>query len=189
MPFDDRFAYNLYVKKMDSLALNRRLYTGQYGKKKGRRVHPRDEQINKFTALVAKDNLKDNSRFVRFVGEDYISGIYKQLKLSNIPDLHSDKGILNLNVDLMDKIITNEAFTSVSYDQNANVFKDKPVMMEIYADKGIECLYTYNYMESEVVLQRGTQFKIKGIELVEDKDKWGNPISYIKIIAQAVSKK
>ena len=62
-------------------------------------------------------------------------------------------------------------------------------MMEIYADKGIECLYTYNYMESEVVLQRGTQFKIKGIELVEDKDKWGNPISYIKIITQAVSKK
>ena len=189
MPFDDRFAYNLYVKKMDSLALNRRLYTGQYGKKKGRRVHPRDEQINKFTALVAKDNLKDNSRFVRFVGEDYISGIYKQLKLSNIPDLHSDKGILDLNVDLMDKIVTNEAFTSVSYDQNANVFKDKPVMMEIYADKGLECLYTFNYKESEVVLQRGTQFKIKGIELVEDKDKWGNPISYIKIIAQAVSKK
>ena len=189
MPFDDQFAYNLYVRKMDSFALNRRLYTGQYGKKKGRRVHPRDEQINKFTALVAKDNLKDNSRFVRFVGEDYISGIYKQLKLSNIPDLHSDKGILDLNVALMDKIITNEAFTSVSYDQNANIFTDKPVMMEIYADKGTECLYTYNYMEREVVLQRGTQFKIKGIELVEDKDKWGNPISYIKIIVKTVSKK
>ena len=189
MPFDDQFAYNLYVRKMDSFALNQRLYTGQYGKKKGRRVHPRDEQINKFTALVAKDNLKDNSRFVRFVGEDYIQAICKQLKLSNIPDLHSDKGILDLNVALMDKVITNEAFTSVSYDQNANIFTDNPVMMEIYADKGIECLYTYNYMESEVVLQRGTQFKIKGIELVEDKDKWGNPISYIKIITQAVSKK
>ena len=189
MPFDDQFVYNLYVRKMDSFALNRRLYTGQYGKKKGRRVHPRDEQINKFTALVAKDNLKDNSRFVRFVGEDYISGIYKQLKLSNIPDLHSDKGILDLNVALMDKVITNEAFTSVSYDQNANIFADKPIKMEIYADKGIECLYTYNYMESEVVLQRGTQFKIKGIELVEDKDKWGNPISYTKLIVQAVSKK
>ena len=138
MPYEERYAYDLYVRKMDSLALNRRLYTGEYGKKKGRRVHPRDEQIDKFTALVAKDKLDDNSRFVRFVGEDYIPAIYKQLKLSNIPDLHSDKGILDLNVALMDKIITNEAFTSVSYDQNANVFKDKPVMMEIYADKGIE---------------------------------------------------
>ena len=98
-------------------------------------------------------------------------------------------GLLDLNVDLMDKVITNDAFTSVSYDQKANVFTNKPIMMEIYADKDSECLYTYNYRESEVVLQRGTQFKIKGIEIVHTQDKWGDPISYTKLIMQTVSKK
>ena len=192
MPSEDLVAYNFYVQKMDSFAINRRLYTGQYGKKTGRRVNSRDTQIDRFTALVAKDKLDDNSRFVRFIDEDYLQSIYKQLKLGKVPtkqDVYKGNGLIDLNVDLMGKVITNEAFTSVSYNQNANVFKDKPVMMEIYADKGIECLYTYNYMESEVVLQRGTQFKIKGIELVEDKDKWGNPISYIKLIVRTVSKK
>lgn len=192
MSREDQFAYDLYVQKMDSFAMNRRLYTGEYGKKKGRRVHPRDEQIDKFTALVAKDKLDDNSRFVRFVDADYLQSMYKQLGLGEGPTknaINRGNGILDLNVDLMNKVITHEAFTSVSFNQYANVFTNKPVMMEIYADKGLECLYTFNYKESEVVLQRGTQFKIKGIEVVEDYDKWHKKISYIKIIAQAVSKK
>ena len=185
-------AYHSYVQKMDSFAMNRRLYTGQYGKKKGRRVNPRDEQIDKFTELVAGDKLDVNSRFVRFIGDDYLQSIYKQLNLGKAPtkdNVYKGNGLIDLNVDLLNKVITNEAFTSVSYNADKNVFTDSPIKMEIFADKDIECLYTYNYEESEVVLQRGTQFKVKGIEVVKEKDSWGDDMSYIKLIVQTVSKK
>ena len=185
-------AYHSYVQKMDSFAMNRRLYTGQYGKKKGRRVNPRDEQIDKFTELVAGDKLDNNSRFVRFIGDDYLQSIYKQLNLGKAPtkdNVYKGNGLIDLNVDLLNKVITNEAFTSVSYNADKNVFTDSPIKMEIFADKDIECLYTYNYEESEVVLQRGTQFKVKGIEVVKEKDSWGDDMSYIKLIVQTVSKK
>ena len=185
-------AYHSYVQKMDSFAMNRRLYTGQYGKKKGRRVNPRDEQIDKFTELVAGDKLDVNSRFVRFIGDDYLQSIYKQLNLGKAPTkdkVYKGNGLIDLNVDLLNKVITNEAFTSVSYNADKNVFTDSPIKMEIFADKDIECLYTYNYEESEVVLQRGTQFKVKGIEVVKEKDSWGDDMSYIKLIVQTVSKK
>ena len=128
----------------------------------------------------------------KFVGQDYLQTLYNQLNLGKVPkpgEIYMGNGLLDLNANLIDKVITNDAFTSVSYDQKANVFTSKPIMMEIYADKDSECLYTYNYRESEVVLQRGTQFKIKGIEIVHTQDKWGDPISYTKLIMQTVSKK
>ena len=192
MTKEENFAYDLYVQTGDSFRINRRLYSGEYANNIGKTPTATDMEIDEFTALVAKDKLDDNSRFVRFVGQDYLQTLYNQLNLGKMPnnrDINLGNGLLDLNVDLMDKVITNDAFTSVSYDQKANVFTDKPIMMEIYADKDSECLYTYNYRESEVVLQRGTQFKIKGIEIVHTQDKWGDPISYTKLIMQTVSKK
>ena len=192
MTKEEHFAYDLYVQTGDSFRINRRLYSGEYANNIGKTPTATDMEIDEFTALVAKDKLDDNSRFVRFVGGDYLQTLYNQLDLGEIPkpiQIYYGNGLLDLNANLIDKVITNDAFTSVSYDQKANVFTNKPIMMEIYADKGSECLYTYNYRESEVVLQRGTQFKIKGIETVHTQDKWGDPISYIKLIMQTVSKK
>ena len=192
MTKEEQFAYDLYVQTGDSFRINKRLYSGEYANNIGKTPTATDMEIDEFTALVAKDKLDDNSRFVRFVGGDYLQTLYNQLDLGEIPkpiQIYYGNGLLDLNVNLMDKVITNDAFTSVSYDQKANVFTNKPIMMEIYADKDSECLYTYNYRESEVVLQRGTQFKIKGIEIVHTQDKWGDPISYIKLIMQTVSKK
>ena len=192
MTKEENFAYDLYVQTGDSFRINRRLYSGEYANNIGKTPTATDMEIDEFTALVAKDKLDDNSRFVRFVGGDYLQTLYNQLDLGEIPkpiQIYYGNGLLDLNANLMDKVITNDAFTSVSYDQKANVFTNKPIMMEIYADKDSECLYTYNYRESEVVLQRGTQFKIKGIEIVHTQDKWGDPISYTKLIMQTVSKK
>ena len=192
MTKEEHFAYDLYVQTGDSFRINRRLYSGEYANNIGKTPTATDMEIDEFTALVAKDKLDDNSRFVRFVGGDYLQTLYNQLDLGEIPkpiQIYYGNGLLDLNANLLDKVITNDAFTSVSYDQKANVFTNKPIMMEIYADKDSECLYTYNYRESEVVLQRGTQFKIKGIEIVHTQDKWGDPTSYIKLIMQTVSKK
>ena len=182
--------YRSYVQTSNSFKINKRLYSGKYATAK--KLTEIDRKIDKLTDLIDTDKLDNNSRFVRFIGDDYLKAIYKQLNLGKAPTskaIHSGNGVIDLNADLMGKIITNEAFTSVSYNQNANVFTDSPIKMEIYADKGSKCLYTYNYEESEVVLQRGTQFKIKGIEIVKEKDSWGDDMSYIKLIVQTVSKK
>ena len=57
-------------------------------------------------------------------------------------------------------------------------------MIEIYAKEGTEALHTMNYRESELVLQAGTEFIVRGVELVQEKNKWGDDMEYLKLILE-----
>ena len=74
------------------------------------------------------------------------------------------------------------SFLSTSYDIENNLFKYKGYQLEIYADKGANALMTYNYNETEVVLNVGSILEFKDIEF-----KGGNVI--VKMRAHSMDKK
>lgn len=188
---EDAKAYSSYVRTGNSFKINRHLYSGYYAKGNDEQTSrgSLNAQINALTDLINKGEIKDNSKFVRFVDRDYLQSICKQLAVPN--DLatnhtYQDR-ILRLNARLSGKVIKQDAFTSVSYDIDKNVFTNKPILMEVYTDKGTKALYTSNYRESEIVLQRGINLEILGFELVKTTDSWGDEREIIKLLVKTVS--
>lgn len=187
-----RKSYDDYVQTADSFRLNERLYTGKYKPNSGDKT---DREIDGVTKLIAQSKLKEDSQFVRFSGVNYLKTVYKDVGIKNpfgkkdIRDFDLDEAADMLNAALAGKSTVHQSFTSVSYNVDKNVFTNRPILMEIYAEKGIEALYTVNYTESEVVLQRGTEFEIIGFEPHTSKDKWGDEQQQLKMILRAKAKK
>ena len=187
-----RKSYDDYVQTSDSFRLNERLYTGKYKPNSGNKT---DREIDGVTKLIAGSKLKEDSQFVRFSGVQYLNTVYKDVGIKNpfgngdIFDYDLSEAADMLNAALAGKTTVHQSFTSVSYNVDKNVFTSRPILMEIYAEKGIEALYTVNYTESEVVLQRGTEFEIIGFEPHMSKDKWGDEQMQLKMILKAKAKK
>ena len=182
-------AYQSYVQTGHSFDINRHMYEGKY--KPGGR-NKLDKEVDALKELIATQKLNKDAQFVRFSGLDYLNYMLNQVGSDfkyqrSAPGPVREYNLLQLNNALKDKVITNDSFTSVSYDKNANVFTNKPMMLEIYAKEGTEALHTMNYRESELVLQAGTKFKVRGIELVQEKDKYGDDYEYLKVMMETVS--
>lgn len=186
--------YHSYVGTSNSFIMNRRLYEHEYKPGGTTKI---DEQIDKVTELIAKGKLEKNTQFVRFSGSSPLNTILKDM---GRPELNIDKGYMMfsrneikrkgseaqtqylamLNSATKGKEFTFDSFTSVSYDIEENVFTNREVQMEIYAPKGLTAMYTKNHDESEVVLQRGTSFKIIGFEYTDN--------GKLKMIVEAIAK-
>ena len=179
-------AYGSYVQTGHSFAINRHLYEGKY--KPGGR-NKLDKEVDTLKALISTQKLEKDSQFVRYSGLDYLNSLLKQVG-SDFKYQRTDNGpkkqanIIQLTDALVGKKVKNDAFTSVSYDKKKNVFVNKPMMIEIYAKEGTEALHTENYRESELVLQAGTEFIVRGVELVQEKNKWGDDMEYLKLILE-----
>ena len=78
--------------------------------------------------------------------------------------------------------ITESAFVSTSANPKMNVFSEKPVRLELKVKKGHKAYITENTAESEVILDRGTQYVIEGFD--KDTNSYGMPI--LKIIAKVL---
>ena len=179
-------AYGSYVQTGHSFDINRHLYEGKY--KPGGR-NKLDKEIDALKALISTQKLEKDSQFVRYSGLDYLNSLLKQVG-SDFKYQRTDNGpkkqanIIQLTDALVGKKVKNDAFTSVSFDKKKNVFVNKPMMIEIYAKEGTEALHTMNYRESELVLQAGTEFIVRGVELVQEKNKWGDDMEYLKLILE-----
>ena len=179
-------AYGSYVQTGHSFDINRHLYEGKY--KPGGR-NKLDKEVDALKALISTQKLEKDSQFVRYSGLDYLNSLLKQVG-SDFKYQRTDNGpkkqanIIQLTDALVGKKVKNDAFTSVSFDKKKNVFVNKPMMIEIYAKEGTEALHTMNYRESELVLQAGTEFIVRGVELVQEKNKWGDDMEYLKLILE-----
>ena len=148
-----------------------------------------DKEVDALKALISTQKLEKDSQFVRYSGLNYLDSLLKQVG-SDFKYQRTDNGpkkqanIIQLTDALVGKKVKNDAFTSVSYDKNKNMFVNKPMMIEIYAKEGTEALHTMNYRESELVLQAGTEFIVRGVELVQEKNKWGDDMEYLKLILE-----
>lgn len=187
----DRDTYDDYVQTGDSFRINRHLYQGKYGTNQ-----KLDETVDRLTELIGRTQVKEDTQLVRFSGVDYLKSVYKDVGIKNpfgSKDMELEFEIEEvaeiLNAALAGKTTVHKSFTSVSYNKDENVFTDRPIIMEIYAEKGVPALYTTNYHESELVLQRDTEFEIIGFEPVKTKDRWGYDDEQLKIILKAKAPK
>jgi 8-oxo-dGTP pyrophosphatase MutT (NUDIX family) len=72
-----------------------------------------------------------------------------------------------LTKKLVGKEFTEQAYMSTSYDEKANRNSWNDVIMNITAKAGTKALVTTNDEESEVILGRGTRYKVTGVHAQE----------------------
>lgn len=181
--------YRDYVGTANSFSMNQFLYSGRYADIKSGRVSPGNwdeikiNQIEAFKDYIDKaPNLHKNTKLVRLVDGDAFEGILVSAigksSVGFIPD-----NIRDAMLGTGDKKAAAQEFTarvagvrfeansfiSASYDDKRNVFKDRDYQLEIYADKGVNALMTYNHRESEVVLNVGSRLEFMDVEIKGDK--------------------
>lgn len=169
--------YKSYVATSASFRINAHLYNGNY--KKG--VSMLDDKIDALTELIGKTKIDSDTKFVRFQGfsalGDLLKGVNaKPFSENNECDLLDRSAssntltelLMSLNAQAVGKTYKSKSFTSVSYNAENNVFTNRPVKLEIFAPKGATAMYTANHSESEVVLQRDTNYKVLGFDIEEN---------------------
>lgn len=120
-------------------------------------------QIDKISELINKYTIPEDMKVVRFVKGDVLKTIVESVG----GDKNSDPTYLNKI--LSGVVWQNKGFTSVSYDINANVFTSHNIQMEIYVPKGTNGMITSNWVESEIVLDKGANFQIMAVEKRKNK--------------------
>jgi len=145
------------------------------------------ENIDEFSSLIKKHKIPYKMKTLRMVDDNYLDSITKELEMENKvkfdPLLGNAKLVDELNQKVAGMTFENKSFTSVSYKQSENAFKDKSVEMHLLIDEGTEGFITNNKVESEIVLDKGT--KIQFIEVMQEEDEDYGTMN-IKIIAKVL---
>lgn len=95
--------------------------------------------------------------------------IFRTMGTSVLGQLGMDKdGAINGNdtelQKAVGKVFSSGGFTSTSYDMKENVFKGRPVKLNISAPKGTKLLFRPDGDEAEVLLARNTAMQVTGIK-------------------------
>lgn len=136
------------------------------------------DEINKFTSIVDRYKLPENLTVYRNVDNNFLQSVLNMTNtsipssvadsLSSLKYGDSSEKIESLTKELNRKLkgvaFENKSFTSTSYQASQNVFKDRSVQMEVYADKGMTALITDNVAESEIVFNRNQKMEILGFK-------------------------
>lgn len=187
--YDMPAVYTDYVATSNSFYMNEVLYNGRYNDIKSGRVSPNvydEDYIKQIDAL--KDyidkapNLHKNMKLVRMVDEDALEGMLelaigkssRGFLLDDIQDARRGVGdkkavAQEFTAKTANVVFEANSFISTSYDIKDNYFKRRPYQLEIYADKGANGLMTYNWDETEVILNVGSKLEFKDIEFQGDK--------------------
>ena len=137
--------------------------------------------VRDLDSAINKNTLNQNVLLTRNVGLDYLMSTLN-LSPNDIQDIYNQIGNTNsyelmlktLNDRFKNKKVIEDAFLSTSCNSSLNVFSNNPVRLEIKAPKGTKALVTKNFMESEVILGRGTKYTIESVErFAIDKNNFG----------------
>jgi len=168
---------NNYVGTSRSYDLNRHLYTGKYGSggTEGLSGIKMDKEIDDLSALIKETSLPYDMKLVRYMDDGGLKGLMEKLgskqTIFDYDDIRINPKNVSfdqLNIEMAQFIDTNtsgiifnyNSFLSTSYDRRHNVFKYKPIQMNIYADKGSSALVTNNWSESEIIFDKGVRVEI-----------------------------
>lgn len=118
------------------------------------------------TVEVLDKNMKPSTRDVqlaRMIGDSFL----ESLGIDVDPLDYDEKGMEEMQ-KAIGKVYTNAGYTSTSFDMESNVFKHKPVQLNINAPKGTKMLVSPDRWqgeveEAEILLARGTAMKITAI--------------------------
>lgn len=171
-----------YVRTPNSFRINEKLRNNPGAKIEDLFKDPFDlRTVRDLDSAINKNTLNQNVLLTRNVGLDYLMSTLN-LSPNDIQDIYNQIGNTNsyelmlktLNDRFKNKKVIEDAFLSTSCNSSLNVFSNNPVRLEIKAPKGTKALVTKNFMESEVILGRGTKYTIESVErFAIDKNNFG----------------
>lgn len=171
-----------YVRTPNSFRINEKLRNNPGAKIEDLFKDPFDlRTVRDLDSAINKNTLNQNVLLTRNVGLDYLMSTLN-LSPNDIQDIYNQIGNTNsyelmlktLNDRFTNKKVTEDAFLSTSGNSSLNVFSNNPVRLEIKVPKGTKALVTKNFMESEVILGRGTKYTIESVErFAIDKNNFG----------------
>lgn len=131
------------------------------------------ETSNALDGVIAKNTLEGDAQFLRMIGYTYMNTNYgiDMRMLDDIIenfDAYSEtlKGFVGTK-------ITEDGFMSVSSAFDKNVFTDRPCVIETLAQDGTHAYVTHNYIESETIFPRKTEYEVLGFSVREVENRWG----------------
>lgn len=146
-----------YVATANSFFINEKLRTNKP-------LSDRDKKIvDALDSLINTNKLKDNYIFYRNVRNDFIEATFGVVPSKNISET-IDK-IKRTNI----ASYSDKGFTSVSAIKTENVFKSRPIHLEIRVKKGTKAIVTSNFEESEIILGRNQKMNL--IDILEENEK------------------
>ena len=171
-----------YVRTPNSFRINEKLRNNPGAKIEELFKDPFDLRIVRdLDSAIDKNTLDRNVLLTRNVGLDYLTSTL-ELSPNDILNIYNQIGNTNsyesilkiLNDKFVNEKVIERSFLSTSGNSSLNVFSNKPVRLEIKAPKGTKALVTKNFMESEVILGRGTKYTIESVErFAIDKNNFG----------------
>lgn len=171
-----------YVRTPNSFRINEKLRNNPGAKIEDLFKDPFDlRTVRDLDSAINKNTLNQNVLLTRNVGLDYLMSTLN-LSQKDIRDIYNQIGNINgyelmlktLNDRFVNEKVIERSFLSTSGNSSLNVFSDKPVRLEIKTPKGTKALVTKNFMESEVILGRGTKYTIESVErFAIDKNNFG----------------
>lgn len=155
-----------YIRTSNSFSINKTLRTGDLS------LLSDDDKITISTLEKIMDNnlSKIDILVDRYTDPNYIRQNFGiELKRFNTQSTNlCMQEILNNHIN---DIIEEKGFTSASWNPDENVFKDsRPVQLVISIPKGVPMYVTDNKDESEIILKRGTKFKITNCDTTKNDD-------------------
>ena len=146
-----------YVATANSFFINEKLRTDTP-------LSDRDKKIvDALDSLINTNKLKDNYIFYRNVRNDFIEATFGVVSSKNISETIDE--IRRTNI----ASYSDKGFTSVSAIKTENVFKSRPIHLEIRAKKGTKAIVTSNFEESEIILGRNQKMNL--IDILEENEK------------------
>lgn len=156
---DVSYHLDQYVGSYISYDINDMLRSGEYDRliSEGNFDDDTVRIINSISNLISRNTIDEDAILYRFSERDELDAILKQAGIKNT----------NLSVEELNEKATgiqyrNKSFVSTSYDRDMNIFDEREVMFEIYTDKGTNAFVTDNHLESEVLLNKNSDFEIMG---------------------------
>ncbi len=174
---DDAIAIENYVGTTRSFEINEFLYKGYYATTKaqmaaGKSVFGKQilKDIDKLSEVINKATLPMDMKLVGNVGKNAGNYVLKKAGITkDFSQMSFKEAAAALNTKAGTQYV-NDSFVSTSFNPARNVFKSNPVQFEILANKGQTGLVTDNWMESEILLNKGSTFEIISSKVVTDAD-------------------
>lgn len=155
---DELLIVRNYPQQLESFLINRALRKNN--------LSMLDDTLIRTIAVMDRcmKPLGDDLGVIRMVEEDFLPVLNVPEKLLdrvlNQGDNDALMGIKNL---VFNKVITEKAFLSTCYDIEENVFTARPIRLQMHCKKGSKALFSPTKKEAEIILPRGTKYKIKDV--------------------------
>ena len=167
--FDDKGNYiqeGGYIRTCNSFSINKALRTDNISSLSD------DDKLTISTLESIMDNnpSKIDMLVDRYTDPNYIRQNFG-IELKRFNTQSTNSCMQEILSDHINDIIEEKGFTSASWNPDENVFKDsRPVQLVISIPKGTPMYVTDNNDESEIILKRGTKFKVTNCDTTKNDD-------------------